>query len=126
MNESTNTNQPAATAESVVDTISYEDFAKLTIRIGTITVAEVVPEADKLLRLEVDFGDEQRQIVSGIREFVEDPADLVGTQAPFITNLATRTIRGLESQGMIMAVGDDEDFAFLRPDRSVPPGTSVR
>lgn len=106
-------------------TIAYEDFAKLTIRIGTITTAAVVPETDKLLRLEVDFGDEQRQIVSGIREFVSDPADLVGTQAPFITNLATRTIRGLESQGMIMAVGEAATFAFLRPDRSVPSGTAV-
>lgn len=106
-------------------TVSYEDFAKLTIRIGTITNVEVVPDADKLLRLEVDFGDEQRQIVSGIREFVADPADLVGTQAPFITNLAARTIRGLESQGMILAVGNAETFAFLRPDRALPAGTAV-
>ncbi|MAZ29752.1 hypothetical protein CL655_00505 [bacterium] len=109
----------------VTETVSYGDFAKLTIRIGTITTAEVVPEADKLLRLEVDFGDEQRQIVSGIREFVAEPEALIGTQAPFITNLAPRTIRGLESQGMILAVGDEDTFTFLRPDRDVPPGTAV-
>jgi methionyl-tRNA synthetase len=115
----------AAAATDEVTTVSYGDFVKLTIRVGTITVAEVVPEADKLLRLEVDFGDETRQIVSGIRDFVATPEALVGTQAPFITNLAPRTIRGLESQGMILAVGDADTFAFLRPDRDVPPGTTV-
>lgn len=120
-------NQPdvATDTPSEEAVVSYGDFVKLTIRIGTITVAEVVPEADKLLRLEVDFGDETRQIVSGIREFVAAPEDLVGTQAPFITNLAPRTIRGLESQGMILAVGDSETFAFLRPDHAVPSGTTV-
>ena len=106
-------------------TVSYDDFAKLTIRVGTIVAAEVVPDADRLLRLEVDFGDEQRQIVSGIREFVDSPSDLVGTQSPFITNLAPRTIRGLESQGMILAVGDSDTFAFLRPHRAIPAGTNV-
>lgn len=119
-NEQPNTEQPVVAAP-----ISIDEVAKLTIRIGTITHAEVVPDADKLLRLEVDFGDEQRQIVSGIREYVDDPADLIETQAPFITNLAPRTLRGLESQGMIMAVGDQDSFAFLRPDRAVPVGTEV-
>ena len=120
------TTEPDTIPEIQADpTITIDDVAKLTIRIGTITLAEPVPDADKLLRLEVDFGDEQRQILSGIREFVADPADLVGTQAPFITNLATRTMRGLESQGMIVAVGDQDTFAFLRPDRVVPPGTAV-
>lgn len=112
-------------AASETETISYGDFVKVRIRVGTITVAEVVPDADKLLRLEVDFGDETRQIVSGIREFVQSPEDLVGTQAPFVVNLAPRTIRGLESQGMILAVGEAETFAFLRPDRPLPPGTPV-
>lgn len=117
---------PAATEEELQpEVVSYGDFIKLTIRIGTITVAEVVPDADLLLRLEVDFGDETRQIVSGIREYVTDPASLVGVQAPFITNLAPRTIRGLESQGMILAVGELDTFAFLQPDRPVPAGTQV-
>jgi len=119
------TDQTSTPSELTPETISYADFAKLKIQIGTITVAEVVPEADKLLQLEVDFGDFTRQIVSGIREYVADPADLVGTQAPFVTNLAPRVIRGLESQGMILAVGDKDTFAFLRPDRSVPPGAFV-
>ncbi|HMA79137.1 MAG TPA: hypothetical protein VKP88_08590 [Candidatus Paceibacterota bacterium] len=126
MTEETTPQTEGATAtESAETLISYGDFVKLTIRVGTITTAEVVPDADKLLRLEVDFGDETRQIVSGIRDFVDTPESLVGTQAPFITNLAPRTIRGLESQGMILAVGDEDTFAFLRPDRLVPPGTTV-
>jgi methionyl-tRNA synthetase len=121
----TESNNLEAENESPIEEVSYGDFIKLTIRIGTITVAEVVPDADMLLRLEVDFGDETRQIVSGIREYVTDPVSLVGVQAPFITNLAPRTIRGLESQGMILAVGESDTFAFLQPDRAVPAGTQV-
>lgn len=121
--ENTSNENTVTTAEETV--VSYGDFIKLTIRVGTITVAEMVPDTDTLLRLEVDFGDETRQIISGIRAFVASPEELLGTQAPFITNLAPRTIRGLESQGMILAVGENDVFAFLRPDRPVPPGTTV-
>src|SRR6056297_3598239 len=123
--ETTPQTEDATPTESVETLISYGDFVKLTIRVGTITTAEVVPDADKLLRLEVDFGDETRQIVSGIRDFVATPEALVGTQAPFITNLAPRTIRGFESQGMILAIGEGDGFAFLRPDRAVVPGSAV-
>lgn len=114
------------TAAEDTPLVSFTDFMQLDIRIGTITLAEVVPEADKLLRLEVDFGDFSRQIVSGIREFVAEPAALVGTQAPFVVNLESRTIKGYESQGMIMAVGDNEVFTFLRPEQPVAAGTNVR
>lgn len=113
------------TEEVSDDTITYDDFAKLHIRIGTITEVAVVEDADKLLCLQVDFGDYTRQIVSGIRAFVEDPQELVGTQSPFLTNLTTRKIRGLESQGMILAIGDADTFAFLRPSATVPAGTEV-
>jgi methionyl-tRNA synthetase len=107
--------------------ISYEDFAKLEIKIGTILSVEVVPDADKLLRLMVDVGEaEPRQILSGIREFIADPESLVGKQHPFLTNLAPRTIRGLESQGMILAASADETFALLSPSTPLPPGTIVR
>lgn len=107
--------------------ISYEDFAKLQIRIGTIVSVEVVPDADKLLKLAVEVGEEiPRQIVSGIREYMEDPQELVGKQAPFLINLAPRTIRGLVSDGMILAVGDENNFAFLHPHVSVPSGCPVR
>lgn len=107
--------------------ISYADFAKLQIKIGTIVAVEIVPDADKLLKLLVDVGEEApRQILSGIREYVTDPQELIGRQAPFLVNLAPRTIRGLESNGMILAVGDDTTFAFLAPHIAVAPGATVR
>jgi methionyl-tRNA synthetase len=89
--------------------------------------AERVPDTDKLLRLMVDFGEEggPRQIVSGIAAYMSEPTSLVGRQLAFVTNLATRTIRGIESDGMLFAVGADDSFAFLIPDREVPPGTSA-
>ncbi len=109
-----------------MEEISYPDFAKLEIKIGTILSVEIVPEADKLLRLMVDVAEENpRQIVSGIREFFADPQELVGRQCPFLTNLAPRTIRGLESQGMILACGNEATFSLLHPDHNLPNGTLV-
>jgi methionyl-tRNA synthetase len=110
-----------------MEQINYDDFAKLEIKIGTITAVEVVPEADKLLKLTVDLGEETpRQIISGIREFFADPQELVGRQCPFLANLAPRTIRGFESQGMILAASTDDTFALLHPGTELPPGTIVR
>lgn len=109
-----------------MDTITYDDFAKLQIVIGTITEIEVVPDADKLLKLTVDIGEESpRQIISGIRHFFADPQELVGRQCPFLINLQARTIRGLESQGMILAGGNDDTFTLLHPAKTVPPGTGI-
>lgn len=106
--------------------ISYDDFAKLEIRIGTILEVEVVPEADRLLKLKVDVGEETpRQIVSGIREYFEDPESLVGKQCPFLTNLEPRTIRGVESQGMILAASTEDVFALFNPTQKLPVGTLV-
>lgn len=112
--------------------ISYDDFAKLDIVIGTIVAAEIVEDADKLLKLTVDTGDldeennkVMRQIVSGIREFFPDPEALVGKQCPFLVNLEPRTIRGLESQGMILAIGDEDTFALLHPGVEVPSGARI-
>lgn len=97
------------------------------MKVGTVRLAERVPETDKLLRLLVDFNEETgpRQIISGIAGYVSDPESLVGRQLAFVTNLAPRTIRGLESDGMLFAIGADESFAFLTPDRGVPPGTGA-
>ena len=107
--------------------ISIDEFSKIEVKIGTVSSAEKVPETDKLLRLMVDFGEEggPRQIISGISAYVTDPEALVGRQLAFITNLEPRTIRGLQSNGMLFAVGSEESFAFLVPDREVPPGTSA-
>ena len=106
--------------------ITLEDFQKVEIKVGTIESAERVPETDKLLRLLVNFGESApRQIVSGIAAYVADPATLVGKQLSFITNLEPRVIKGIESNGMLCAVGQGDTFAFLTPDRPVPPGTSA-
>ncbi len=107
--------------------ISIDEFSKIEVSVGTVRSAERVPETDKLLRLTVDFGEEggPRQIVSGIAKYVSEPESLIGRQLAFVTNLEPRTIRGLESNGMLFAVGSDETFAFMTPDRPVPPGTSA-
>ena len=132
MSEDT-TKEPETTAaeetpvEPTVPMISYKDFIKLDIRLGTITAVEIVEDADKLLKLTVDLGEESsRQIVSGIREFFADPQSLVGKQSQFLANLEPRKIRGLESQGMILAAGDGESFTLLHPDQPQAPGTEVR
>ena len=107
--------------------ISYDDFSKLEIRLGTVVAVEIVPDADKLLRLAVDLGEaEPRQIISGIRLYLEDPQEIVGKQFPFLANLEPRTIRGFESNGMILAGNSGETFAFLNPSAPLPPGTLIK
>lgn len=107
--------------------ISYEDFEKIEIKIGKVLAAERVPETDKLLKLEVDFGaDDKRTIVSGIAHAIEVD-DIIGREVPFITNLEPRTIKGIESQGMIMVAIDEEDKpVLLHPTKDVPAGAEVR
>jgi methionyl-tRNA synthetase len=107
--------------------ISYDDFAKLEIRIGEIKAVDIVEDADKLLRLTVDFGEEvPRQIVSGIRTYFEDPQWLVGKKCPFLTNLEPRVIRGLESQGMILAASHETTLGLLFPHQDLPLGTRIK
>lgn len=107
--------------------ISIDEFAKIEVKVGTVKTAERVPETEKLMRLTVDFGEESgpRQIVSGIQAYVPEPEALVGRQLCFVTNLEPRTIKGLESNGMLFAVGEGDSFAFVTPDRPVPPGTAA-
>lgn len=104
--------------------ITIDDFAKVEIKIGTILAAERVPETDKLIKCTVDVGEEEpRTIVSGIAH-MREPEDIVGLQVPYITNLAPRTIKGVESNGMLLAVGEGDAFALLHPDAKVPAGTA--
>ena len=107
--------------------ISMDEFSKIEVSVGTVKTAERVPETDKLLRLMVDFGEANgpRQIISGIAAYVPEPESLIGHQLAFVTNLEPRTIKGLESNGMLFAIGNGDTFAFLTPDREVPPGTSA-
>ena len=107
--------------------IPFSQFAELEIVVGTILTVDVVPDADRLLLLSVDVGEnEPRQIVSGIREYFTDEQALVGKQCPFVINLEPRKIRGLESNGMILAAHTDDVFSVLTPTPSLPPGTRIR
>lgn len=110
-----------------MEKISYDDFVKVEISLGTILSVEVLPDADKLLKLEVDLGEDMpRQILSGIREYFDDPQALVGKQCPFVTNLTPRTIRGFESNGMILAANTEEAFALLHPSLPLTNGTKLK
>ena len=105
---------------------TIDDFQKIEIRLGTVVSADVVEGADKLYILQVDLGEEKlRQILSGIREFVE-VTELVGKQFPFVTNLAPRMLRGHESQGMILAASESETLALFNPTKPLPNGTRLR
>lgn len=97
----------AAKAPETPSQITIDDFAKVELRVAQILVAERIPKADKLLRLEVDLGYEKRQILSGIAEWYT-PDDLVGRRIVVITNLAPRKMRGLESHGMLLAASEGE------------------
>ncbi len=100
----------AAVASNVPDTpqIAIDDFVKVDLRVAKIVVAERIPKADKLLRLEVDLGYEKRQILSGIAEWYT-PEELIGRKIVVITNLAPRKMRGLESHGMLLAASHGEN-----------------
>lgn len=107
-----------------MDTINFEEFKKVEIRMGKVLEAEKVADADKLLKMQVDFGEFKRQIVSGIAESYT-AEEMVGKTLPFIVNLEYRTIRGEESQGMLMASGVDGKVILLEPSGEVPAGTEV-
>jgi len=98
---------------------------KVVLRVATVREAERVSGSDKLLRLQVDLGEERRQVVAGIgKQFA--PEDLVGRQVVMVANLAPRKIFKLESQGMILAVDTpDGGLALLQPTREVPPGAQA-
>ncbi len=114
-----------------METINFDDFKKLEIRIGRIEKAERVEGSDKLLKMEVSFGEENegriiRQIIAGIGK-VYEPESLVGKQCPFAYNLEPKSLKGLESQGMILCPSDaDGKPALLHPDREIPPGNIIK
>ncbi|MDO8481859.1 MAG: hypothetical protein Q7S75_02135 [bacterium] len=116
--------------------IPYEDFSKLDIRIGTVVAAELVPDTDKLIKCSVDFGlkpsaganglgeRDIRTIVSGIAEW-KSPSDLVEKQFPYVVNLAPRIIRGIASEGMILAIRTKDGVSLLCPDSDVESGSRI-
>jgi len=104
--------------------ITFEDFKKLEIRIGKILSAQKVKGADKLLKLEVDIGKEKRQLVAGIAQYYE-PEELINKQIPVLVNLEPRKIRGVESQGMLLAAVEGKAPILLHPDKEVSPGSLI-
>jgi methionyl-tRNA synthetase len=108
--------------------ITFDEFAKVEITIGKILSAEPVEGSEKLLKLSVDFGEENpRQVVSGIAKYFPDLTLLIGSTHPFVTNLEPRMIMGLESQAMILAASDKSSGAFSLLDvgESIPQGTRL-
>ena len=98
----------SSSPEAATPLISIDDFAKVDLRVARVLVAERIPKADKLLRLEVDLGYEKRQILAGIAQFYE-PEKLIGRKVVIVANLAPRKMRGLESQGMVVAASIEPD-----------------
>ena len=126
-----NKQEAQANAETEVapqkELISYDDFAKMDIRIGTILEAEKMPKADKLLILKVDTGIDKRTIVSGIAQSFA-PEEIIGKKVTVLVNLAPRKLRGVESQGMILMVENSEGkYTFINPDADgITNGTEVK
>jgi methionyl-tRNA synthetase len=116
---------PVKESEVPKPEITYDDFSKLELRIGTIEAAEKVKKADKLLQLKVNLGTETRTIVSGIAEHYS-PENIIGQQVCVVTNLAPRKIKGIESKGMILMAEDaDGKLRFVMPSEWVGNGSGV-
>ena len=108
------------------DNISFDDFSKMDIRVGTILEAEKLPKTKKLLRLKIDTGLDQRTVVSGIAEHF-NPEEIIGRQVTMLVNLEPRNIKGIESQGMILMAEDaDGKLVFVGPDKKIGNGSEVR
>lgn len=107
-------------------TITFDDFAKIDLRVAKVLEARPHPNADRLLVLKVDVGGEQRQIVAGIRQFYE-PESLVGKLIVVVKNLAPRAMRGEESQGMLLAASNEDksQVIVISPLAEIAPGASV-
>jgi len=105
--------------------MTLEEFQKIKLRVARIISAEQVEKSKKLLKLEVDIGDEKRQIVAGIANFYQ-PEDLIGREIVVFVNLEPRTLMGIESQGMLLAANDEGRPVLLRPDEDVPLGTKIK
>jgi tryptophanyl-tRNA synthetase len=104
--------------------ITFEDFAKLDLRIGTVQSAETVTDSDKLIKLTIDLGTEQRTVITGMREYYA-PEVFIGKQIPIIANLQPQTFRGETSHGMLMAVEGSDGPVLLLPENEVPAGSPV-
>jgi methionyl-tRNA synthetase len=108
------------------DEITFDEFSKMDLRVGTITAAEKIEKADKLLKLTVDTGIDVRTVVSGISEHFK-LEEVIGQKVSILLNLAPRKIRGVESQGMIlMAETEKGELAFISPTKEIDAGNTIR
>ena len=113
-------------AKPIRENITFDDFTKLDIRVGTVLECAKVPKADKLLQFRIDDGLEKRTIVSGIAQHYK-PEELVGKQVCFIANLAPRKLKGIVSEGMILSAENwDGSLAVITPEKAVKPGSEVK
>jgi methionyl-tRNA synthetase len=117
--------KPKAEIPPVAETISIDDFAKLDLRVARIVAAEHVEDADKLLKLTLDIGIEQRTVFAGIKS-AYTPEQLIGRLTVMVANLAARKMRFGESQGMVLAAGDGTGIFILAPDTGAAPGMRVK
>jgi len=105
--------------------VTIEDFSQIELKVGTVKSVEPHPKADRLLVLQVELGEPApRQLVAGIREHYQ-PNELVGRQVVVVANLKPAKLRGVESQGMLLAASDDEQVIVLRPEKRTRAGASV-
>ena len=108
----------------MVPMITYDDFAKIELKVAKILEAERVEGSDKLLKFKADIGSETRQILAGIGKKY-NPEDLIGKEIIIVANLEPRALMGFESQGMLLAAGEGETLTLITVDREVPPGASI-
>ncbi len=117
----------AWTPPAAKETVSFEDFSKTDIRVGTVVDCQKVPKADKLLQFRINDGANQRTILSGIAAYYPDPSALIGTQVCFIANLAPRKLRGILSEGMILSAENaDGRLVLIQPSSLVNEGAEVK
>ena len=104
--------------------INFDDFKKLDLRIAKILKAEKIEGSNKLLKFQIDIGDEEKQLVAGLAGHY-NPEDLVGREIVVVVNLEPKKLMGVESQGMLLAASRDDDIVLLQPDREIEPGSKI-
>ncbi|MDP8292541.1 MAG: methionine--tRNA ligase subunit beta [Candidatus Orphnella occulta] len=105
--------------------ITFDEFKKIEIKTAKILSVKDHPDADRLYVVDVDLGNEKRQIVAGIKKHYA-PEELIGKDVAVIVNLEPATIRGVESNGMLLAASDSEMLSILTLDRGLPPGSTIK
>jgi methionyl-tRNA synthetase len=104
--------------------VSFNDFRRIDLRVAKVLSVEAHPGADRLYVLKIDLGTEQRQLVAGLKGHYT-PEELLGQSIVIVNNLQPATIRGVESQGMLLAAQDGDKVSIIRPDKDLTPGSQV-